>query len=155
MDRLDKTLLWDIFKAFIRGAFINQKACLRKKKQAITKDILQEIARLEAAHKLTKSIEIKCQLETLGSKLKAIDAVTIAKELFYAKQQLFKYRDRRNRNLARVLAGPLNKSGIGETMTAQNVSKLISLPEKLDLFAEYYIPESRSARKNKSTFWNS
>lgn len=38
----------------------------------------------------------------------------------------------------RMLAGPRNMSGIAETMIAQDVSKLMSLPQKLDLFADDY-----------------
>lgn len=70
---------------------------------------MQNIVRLEAIHKITRSVDNKLELEALVAKLKLFDAVTVAKELVYAKQHVFEYRDKPNKNLARILAGiPIN-----------------------------------------------
>lgn len=57
-----KVLLWDTFKAYIRGAFVSQKAYLNKKRCMASKEMLEEITALEAQHKVTRSKELKQEL---------------------------------------------------------------------------------------------
>lgn len=75
---INKALLWDTFKAYIRGAFINQKAYLNRQKRVITEKILGGMARLEARHKLIKSKKTKLDLDTKVNELKLMGASVIA-----------------------------------------------------------------------------
>lgn len=93
-----------------------------------------DIARVEAVHKVTRSVESKQELEALVAKLKVSVAVSVAKELLYAKQQYFEP----NNNLARILAGTQNKLVVSETIIAQDGSVQTCLEDKLDLFSTYY-----------------
>lgn len=47
----NKALLWETFKAVVRGAFISQQAYVHKKKLAVSDILLKHISRLEAEHK--------------------------------------------------------------------------------------------------------
>lgn len=100
--------------------------------------MLQSIAGVQAVHKGTRSLESKQELEALVAKLKVSEAVSVAKELLYAKQQSFECRDKPNKNWARLLAGTPNRLVISETTIAQDGLVQTSLEDKLDVFSIYY-----------------
>lgn len=93
----DKVMLWDRFKTFVREAFINQKAHVNKKRHEVTEKLIKELAILEAKHKSVKTKELKQELEAKVNELKLLEATAIAKEVLYARQQFFEYKDRPNR----------------------------------------------------------
>lgn len=106
----DKTLLWEMFKVYIRGVLIGQKAYLTRKHEAVTKNMKEVIARLEQNHKELPKHETKKRLEAEASKLKLTEASQVAKQLMYSKQMLFEYRDKPNTLLTNLLGGKCDKN---------------------------------------------
>lgn len=133
-----KTLVWDTFKAVIRGVFISLKAYLNRKRQNTVDKLLNKIAMLEAKHKATGLKSIKKELDIKLGKLNLLEASQAAKSLLYAKQHLFEYRDRPNKQLANVLAQSKSMQSMSDSMVTINIEKVISMPDKLKVFAEYY-----------------
>lgn len=70
--------------------------------------LLKEIAVLESKHKATRGKNIKHELDIKVAQLRSLETSQAVKSLLYASQHLFDYRDKPNKQLARVLA--LHKS---------------------------------------------
>lgn len=62
-DTKDKTVLWETFKAFIRGMCIGQKIHLRKKKTASSEKMAQGIITFEQEYRETGDLDIRHKLE--------------------------------------------------------------------------------------------
>lgn len=77
---------------------------------------MREISKLEEVHKTTRSKAVKQELDVLILKLKLTDATSLAREVMFAKQQAFEYRDKPSRQLAHVLAESQEKTVLGEVM---------------------------------------
>lgn len=81
----DKMLLWDTFKAYIRGILINQKVYVTKHQREASRNILQNIAILEAQHKVSGEDNVKRKLDMETSKLKLLQTSKAAKSILYSK----------------------------------------------------------------------
>lgn len=55
----NKPILWDAFKAYIQGVFISKNVYINKCQKKTSKEMLYEIARLEAHHKRLGEDSIK------------------------------------------------------------------------------------------------
>lgn len=131
-----KALVWDTFKAVIRGIFISQKAYLNKKRQNSIGGLLNDITTFEAKYKATGSGSLKQELNIKISKLHLMEASLAAKSMLYAKQHLFEYREKPNKQLARILAQHTSMQPLSDCMVTSNGDEVISIPDKLKGFVE-------------------
>lgn len=92
--------MWDTFKAFIRGILISFKADINKHWKLSRDMLLKGIIRLEEQNKQQVTREKTENLKQAYDKLKILDAHVIAKDLLYAKQIAFKFRDKPGKQLA-------------------------------------------------------
>lgn len=65
----NRALLWNTFKAYIRGGFVNQKAYLNLKRQKAVDELRREVARLDAQCKIAGD-RSKLELDTKTNELK-------------------------------------------------------------------------------------
>lgn len=72
-DTENKILLWDTFKAFVRGIFINQKVHFTRLKKNLIVERQEAIVQLEVLHKQIPTWEIKVRLDSEISKLKLLE----------------------------------------------------------------------------------
>lgn len=100
----NKALLWDTFKEYIRGVFVNLKVHLLRKKWILSEELLQNITSVETLHKATRCKETKQELDALVSKSKLLGVTMAARKVMFAKQQFFEFRDKPNKHLAQILA---------------------------------------------------
>lgn len=131
-------LCWVIFKDYIRGVLISQKAYLNKKKMAMSTETLAEIGLLERQYELTGNKDIKWDMEVKTNIFKLLDASQAAKEIMYARQHFFEYHDKPNKQLAQVLAEDKGQHKMPEVMMNKDGEKLAALEDKLCIFAPYY-----------------
>lgn len=100
----NKVILWDTIKACIWGVFISLKASLNRKRHEASAIILQDIVDLETLHKRKPEKGIKEELDLRVAKLRVIETTQAATPMLYLRQQIFEFRDRPNKMLARILA---------------------------------------------------
>lgn len=112
-------------KLISEGYLLVRRYILFKKKQALTADLREKIITLDELHKTTRSIDIKHKLDNLCSKLKLIEATSLAKEVRFAKQQVHE-------------AEPHERLALAEIMIFQNQNTLTFLKDKLKLLSDYY-----------------
>lgn len=72
------------------------------------------------------------------SKLKLTEASQEAKEIIFAKQRLFEFRDKSNKLLAKLLAHQKGSSGLPESMKSTRGELVHSVKEKLQVFVDSY-----------------
>lgn len=94
---MDKILLWETFKVYVRGVLISQRCVLKGKKELIRKG--QDLERL---HEMAPTQEIKQRLATEASKLKLAEATQAAREIMYAKQRAFEFRGKPNKKFGKI-----------------------------------------------------
>lgn len=82
-----------------------------------------------------QSKEFKYELDTKLNEIKLIEATEAAQEIMYTKQQYFKYRNKPNKQLAKVLAESTAKPSIADVMVAKDGDKIESISGKLDLLS--------------------
>lgn len=83
----DEIIVWEAFKAFIRGELISQACYRRKLKESARNTIIQHIGELEWQHKQRASPELWAALEAQLDQLKLIDAQVVARDIMYTKQK--------------------------------------------------------------------
>lgn len=84
---LQDAIIWDAFKATLRGKFISQ-ASFKKKETTLLRDrLLQEIEYLEKLHKQSGSPKILRQLNAARKSLDNLELPWIQKQLLYTKQK--------------------------------------------------------------------
>lgn len=93
---------------------------------------------MEAQHKATQDKKIKQELELKVCKFKQIEASQAIMSLMYARQKFFDYRDKPNKQLARLLAQAQSNSVTPEAMFTAEGQEVRNLPDKLKIFTEYY-----------------
>lgn len=130
-------MVWDTFKAVILGIFISQKVYLSKKTQAARDMLLKEIAGLEAMRKATGKKKIKHELDVKLSDLQLLETSQAAKSLLHAKQRIFEFRDKPNKQLSKNLAQKNITQPLLEVMYAEN-GELSTISDKLQGFVGYY-----------------
>lgn len=84
----NKVILWDTFKAY-SGAFINQKAYVNKKRCEVTEKLMWESGNFGSETNLTKTKELKQELDAEINELKLLETTAIAKEVMYTRKQFF------------------------------------------------------------------
>lgn len=101
-------------------------------------ELQKDIAKLEAQHKATGRQTFKEELDLKISKLKLIEASCAAKSIMYARQQMFDFRDKPNKLLARILAQGHLRQSIPGVMISKTGEEVCLLGDKLKVFSEYY-----------------
>lgn len=129
-------MLWEAFKAYIRGILISQKAYVNKRQQDISKEMLKEITILETEHKETGKESIKEKLDEEIIMLKLVQAPMAAKSVMYYRQQYFEYRDKPNKLMARVLDQGNPRTTIPDVMFTKPGKKVSFVEDKLEVFTE-------------------
>lgn len=137
-DTPDKMFLWETFKAFARGVLIGQRIYMKRKKYRLMIEGLKEVARLEIMYKTTQSLDAKRNLDNETTNIKLLEVSGVAREIMYNKQNIFEYRDKPNKHLARLLATSERKLCILDTMFLRDGSEATTVTDKLKVFFDYY-----------------
>lgn len=101
--------------------------------------MMTEISRLEMLYQITLSTKVEQELDALSLKLKLMSATFAAKDLLYAKQHYFEYRDKPNKLVAKILLESVDKPVIMEVMFSSDGTLATFVPGKLCLFMNYYM----------------
>lgn len=137
----NKAIQWDTLKAYVRGVFIHQKDYFKKQRHQVVNNLTEEVHRLEAQYKTNRSKELKYKLDSKINEIKLIEASEAAKEIMYAKQQQFEYRNKPNnfKQLAKILSNSVTIPSVAEVMKAKNGNKIELLSDKLATSVIYTI----------------
>lgn len=92
-------MVWETFEVDIRGEFISLSPARKK-----VKNLFQQIKDLVQEHKTTGSRKAWEALKEKTDQLKLLDAQKRVKDIVYATQRLFAYKDKPGRFLAWLLA---------------------------------------------------
>lgn len=111
---------------------------MSKKKEQLKREIQQKIRCLEQNHKQKPTREMKDRLDAQMAKFKLIEASQVAKQIMYSKQRTFEYRDKPNTLLARMLTTKQESFRLPLSMTTYKGIQVDSVPDKLQVFVEYY-----------------
>ena len=124
-DNSDTTppILWEAFKAFLRGTIISFEASRRKKNKAKLLELDKEINLLEKENARTRSSELYKRISALKFEYNKILSAKISRTFLYIKQKHFEFNDKPHRLLARILKKQVSdrtihkiKSDKGETL---------------------------------------
>lgn len=96
----------------------------------VTEGVVTDITRLDAQHTVTRPHELKHELEEKVSVLKLIEATHAAKDVMYARQHILKYRDKPNKQLARILAESRENQVIPDIMVTKGGAEVGLLKNK-------------------------
>lgn len=91
---LTMQMVCDAFKAYIQGILIALKSGKRKAQNEIRNELIQKISNLELVNKQVPSGERADEIFQIYHQLKMIAALEIAQSIMYAKQNVFKNRDK-------------------------------------------------------------
>lgn len=97
---------------------------------------LKEIKELEKKFERTNNKDIKKELKT--NIFKMLDATQASREIMYARQKLFEYRDKPNKQPARVLAETRGQTWLAGKMVNKAAKIVDILKKKLNVFSTYY-----------------
>lgn len=116
-------ILWEAFKAFLRGSVISFEAYRRKKNKARLLEIDRQINKLDKENARIPSIDLHKRISSLKYEYNKILSAKVSKSFLYIKQKYFEFGDKPHRLLARQLRKQENdrtihkiKSDKGEVM---------------------------------------
>lgn len=100
----DVITVWEVFKDYIRGGLISQGAFRKKLREQVRSDMVLHILELQQEHKMTGDPVVWNALITEMDKLKLLNAQAATREIMYAKQWWFEFKDKPGQLLAHLLA---------------------------------------------------
>lgn len=100
----DDFVVWDYFKAYIRGIFMSYAAYKQKSDHSNRDLLVKQLETIEKRQKQEPLLEWQERLDKFKGDIALIDAHLVAKDNMFSKQKLFKFRDKPGKNLARILA---------------------------------------------------
>lgn len=139
---------------FSGGILISQKSYLNRKKEELLEECSGKIRSLERMHKVTPTQKIRQKLDNELSKLKLLEASQAAKDIMLGKQRVFKYRNKPNRCLAKLLQEK-EEFRIPYQMMTPHGEVTVQIRDKLtnfENFHEYLYYSSGSNEINMNTF---
>ncbi len=118
-------MLWEVFKAFLRGSVISFEASRKKKNKARLTELDQKIKLLDEENARTPSMELYRKISSLTCEYNTILSAKVSKAFLYTKQKYFEFSDKPHRLLARQLRKQENdrtihkvRSATGEILTS-------------------------------------
>lgn len=151
------TLLWDTFKAYLRGCIISFQSSRKKQNKAKQLELEEQIHQLDMENAQQPSAEKHTKISTLKYKLNELLSDRICRAFIFTKQKHFEFGDKPHKLLARQLRKIENdrtihkiKSGAGNILTAPKeinetfkqffkalyTSKLSAPPDTMQLFLD-------------------
>uniref|UniRef100_A0A3B5MBT9 exodeoxyribonuclease III n=1 Tax=Xiphophorus couchianus TaxID=32473 RepID=A0A3B5MBT9_9TELE len=96
----DPRLVWDAYKAYMRGIIISYSSRKRKEQLAEQNKIENKIKKLEEEYILSKSDKILGELKTARASLSDITTKKAEKDILFAQQKFFEHGNKPNKYLA-------------------------------------------------------
>lgn len=101
-NNIDPRILWDAYKAYMRGIIISFSSQKKKERLAEQTNIENRIKQLEEEYTQSKSQEVLEKLKKDRSLLNDIITKKAEKDILFAKQRLFEFGNKSNKFLARL-----------------------------------------------------
>jgi len=131
------SVLWEAFKAFIRGSIISFEASRRKLNKARLLELDIQINILDKENAKTPSSDLHKKISALKYEYNKILSARISKAFFYSKQKHFEFNDKPHRLLARQLRKQENDRTIHKIKSDKG-EILINPKDINDRFLQFY-----------------
>lgn len=102
-DDVSPLLLWETFKAYIRGCIVSFQASGRRRSNLERSQLEAEILRLDSENAKQPSIQLHSKISSLKYKLNKLLSGKISRVFMYVKQKYFEFGDKPHKLLARQL----------------------------------------------------
>lgn len=135
------SILWEAFKAYIRGCIISFEASRRKVNKTKLKELEDQIKLLDIENAHSPSIILHRKIATLKYEYNKIISAKLSKAFLYTRQKYFEFGDKPHKLLARLLARQLRKMENDRTINkikAHNNTILTKPKDINDRFLEFY-----------------
>ncbi len=130
-------LLWETFKAYLRGHIISFQSSLKKRNKAKQLELEEEIRQLERENALHPSLEKHTKISTLKYKLNKILSDRICSAFIFTKQRYFEFGDKPHKLLARQLRKLENDRAIHKIKSRPG--NILTSPKDInDRFRQFY-----------------
>lgn len=98
----DPRIVWDAYKAYMRGVIISYTSRKKKERLILQNDLEIKIKRLEEEYYASKSDEVLKELKTSRDRLSDLITRKAEKDMLFAQQRLFEFGNKPNKFLARL-----------------------------------------------------
>ena len=116
----DPRLVWDTYKAYMRGMIISYTSRKKKERTAEQLEIENKLKKLEEAYYTTKSDAILIELKTTRTALRNMITRKAEIDILFTKQHFFELANKPNRFLARLARNAPVKSYISAILDENN-----------------------------------
>lgn len=131
------SVLWEAFKAFIRGSIISFEASRRKTNKARLLELDNQINLLDKENAKTPSSDLHKKISALKYEYNKILLAKISKAFLYTKQKHFEFNDKPHRLLARQLRKQENDCMIHKIKSDKG--EILIKPKDInDRFLQFY-----------------
>lgn len=131
------SVLWEAFKAFIRGSIISFEASRRKTNKARLLELDNQINLLDKENAKTPSSDLHKKISALKYEYNKILSAKISKAFLYTKQKHFEFNDKPHRLLARQLRKQENDCMIHKIKSDKG--EILIKPKDInDRFLQFY-----------------
>lgn len=131
------SILWEAFKAFIRGSIISFEASRKKENLAKLQDLEKQIKALDNENSCTPSTILHNKISNLKYEYNKIMSAKISKAFLYTRQRFFEFGDKPDKLLARQLRKMESDRTIHK-IKAQDNTILTKLKDVNNRFFEFY-----------------
>lgn len=97
------SLLWDTFKAYLRGCFISFKGAKNKQNAAVLQSLERQLCQLDNENATTPSSELHKKILNLRYQYNKIISEKFSRSLMFMKQKYFEFGDKPHKLLSRQL----------------------------------------------------
>lgn len=131
------SILWEAFKAYIRGSIISFEASRRKENISKLKDLEEQIKMMDQENARSPSASLHRKITTLKYEYNQIMSVKISKAFLYTRQRFFEFGDKPHKLLARQLRKMESDRTIHKVKARDNT--ILTKPKDINnRFLEYY-----------------
>lgn len=133
----DPRIIWDAYKAYIRGIIISYASRKRKERVAKQLEMEKKIKKLEEEYYAVKSEDVLTELKFSRAALNDLITRKAEKDILFAKQRLFEFGNKPNKLLARLARKAPAKSFISAVQD-ENGQRQMNHRQINDTFKRFY-----------------
>lgn len=131
------TILWEAFKAFLRGCVISYEAAKKKKNRKRIENFEKHIQQLDRENALSLSVNLHRKIMNLKYEYNQILSSKISTAFLYTKQKHFEFGDKPHKLLARQIR-KMESDGTIHKLKTNNGEELTKPKDINDRFLQFY-----------------
>uniref|UniRef100_A0A3Q3A9K4 exodeoxyribonuclease III n=1 Tax=Kryptolebias marmoratus TaxID=37003 RepID=A0A3Q3A9K4_KRYMA len=143
-------LVWDAYKAFMRGIIISYSSHRRKDRLAEQNKIGKEIKKLEEEYMVCNSVKILGEIKSARALLSDIITKKAKKDILFAQQKFFEHGNKPNKFLARIVNKSLGTNFIA-SIQDENGRRHVDNKHINECFKQFYEKLYRSEVKKEAS----